>query len=377
MMRVCHVITGLEVGGAELALCGLVEALDEPENMVVALRGPSVLSARVAKLAPLVHLDMNPGRATPGDVLRLRNVVRRNRPDVIHAWMYHANLVTSLAMTGLRTPVIWGVHHSLSDLASEKRKTRAVIRANAWLSRAPTRIRYVSTLAAKQHARFGFSARRALVIPNGYDTDRLKPDPAARARIRRELGIDSDALVIGMVARVHPTKDHGNFLEAAACFLRGHPDTVFVLVGEGASGDNPSLRAGIDRLGLQPSVRLCGKRADIPALDAAFDIATLSSRGEAFPNAVAEAMACGTPCVATDVGDAALIIGETGVVVPPRNATALSQGWAQLAALSASARRALGLRARERIIECFARKAIAQRFVELYRELVTTSCAAP
>jgi len=376
-MRVCHVITGLEVGGAEWALCGLLEALSEPDNTVVALRGESALSARVADLAPLSHLDMDPGRATPGDVLRLRSVLRRNQPDVIHAWMYHANLATSLAMTGLRTPVIWGIHHSLSDLASEKRKTRAVIRANAWLSRSPTRIRYVSALAAKQHSQFGFSTRRALVIPNGYDTDRLKPDPDARARVRRELGIDPATLVIGMIARVHPTKDHENFLEAAAHFLPEHPGTVFVLVGGGASGDNPPLLAAIDRLGLRPHVRLCGKRTDIPALDAAFDIATLSSRGEAFPNAVAEAMACGTPCVATDVGDAALIIGETGAVVPPRDAPALSQGWARLAALSAPERRALGLRARERVVECFARRAIAHRFVDLYRELVNTSCADP
>jgi glycosyltransferase involved in cell wall biosynthesis len=180
-----------------------------------------------------------------------------------------------------------------------------------------------------------------------------------------------------MIARVHPTKDHANFLEAAAHFLPEHPGTVFVLVGEGASDDNPPLLATIDRLGLRPHMRLCGKRVDVPALDAAFDIATLSSRGEAFPNAVAEAMACGTPCVATDVGDAALIIGETGLVVPPRDAPALARGWARLAALPAPERQALGARARERIVECFARRAIAHRFVDLYRELVTAPCANP
>lgn len=378
-MRVCHVITGLEVGGAELALCGLLETLSEPDNTVVALRGKSVLSARVAKLARLQHLDMPAGRATPVDLLRLRRILcaRNNRPDVVHAWMYHANIVTSLAMAGLRTPLIWGIHHSLSDLASEKRKTRAVIRANAWLSRSPARIRYVSALAAEQHRRFGFSAGRALVIPNGYDTDWLKPNPAARARVRHELGIEPDALAIGMVARVHPTKDHGNFLEAAAHFLPNHPDAVFVLVGEGASKGNPQLLASIERLGLLSHVRLCGKRADVAELDAAFDIATLSSRGEAFPNAIAEAMACGVPCVATDVGDAALIIGDTGVVVPPRDAAALGSGWAQLAALAVSERRALGLRARQRIIERFAREAVARRLIELYRELVNPPCADP
>ncbi|HEX7323835.1 MAG TPA: glycosyltransferase [Rhodanobacteraceae bacterium] len=378
-MRVCHVITGLEVGGAELALCGLLESLREPENTVVVLRGRSVLSPRVAGLATLHHLDMNPGRATPGDVLRLRRTLRArdNRADVVHAWMYHANLLTSLALAGLHTPLIWGIHHSLSDLASEKRKTRAVIRANAWLSRSPTCIRYVSALAARQHRRFGFSGKRSMVIPNGYDTRRLKPDPAARARIRQELDIAPDALVIGMIARVHPTKDHANFLAAAAGFIAAHPGTVFVLVGEGADADNPVVSEPIARLGLGGHVRLCGRRDDIEACDAAFDIATLASRGEAFPNALPEAMACGVPCVSTDVGDAALIVGDTGVIVPPRDAAALQRGWAQLAALAPSARQALGARARDRVIEHFARAAIARRFADLYRELVATACKDP
>ncbi|MGH8112228.1 MAG: glycosyltransferase [Rhodanobacteraceae bacterium] len=378
-MRVCHVITGLEVGGAELALCGLLEALSEPDNVVVVLRGRSVLSTRVAQFAELHHLDMRPGRAVPGDALRLRRILTApaTRPDVVHAWMYHANLLASFAMMGLPIPLIWGIHHSLSDLATEKRRTRVVVRVNALLSRMPARIRYVSVAAAEQHKRFGFSANRAVVIPNGYDTDRLKPDPAARARVRRELGIREDALAIGMVARVHPTKDHAGFLAAAAQFLEDHPDTAFVLVGEGASDDNPVLAGAIERLGLNGHVRLCGRRDDIAALDAALDIATLSSRGEAFPNAVAEAMACGVPFVSTDVGDAALIVADTGVVVPPRDPAALAHGWAQLAALTPAERRALGTRARRRIVERFAREAIARRFIDLYRELTGTPCADP
>lgn len=373
-MRVCHVITGLEVGGAELALCGLLETLREPENSVVVLRGESVLSRRVAGLATLRHLDMHPGRATPRDVLRLRRALcgRRDKPDVVHAWMYHANLLTALALTGRNVPLIWGVHHSLSDLASEKRRTRAVIRANAWLSRAPACIRYVSEFAAAQHRRFGFSGRHAVVIPNGYDTTRLAPDAVARARVRQQLDIPPAALVIGMVARVHPTKDHANFLHAAARFHAQRPDAMFVLVGEGADDANQSLLDLVEQLGLRAHVRLCGRRDDVPALDAAFDIATLASRGEAFPNALPEAMACGVPCVSTDVGDAALIIGDTGVVVPPRDAAALCAGWAQLAALSASDRHALGLRARQRVIDHFARAAIGHRFAQLYRQLTGT-----
>lgn len=374
MMRICHVITGLNVGGAELALCGLLETLGQPDSMVVVLGGPGPLSARVAALAELHHVGMHAGRAGPRDLLRLRRIMdtRIGRPDVVHAWMYHANLMSSLALAGTGIPLIWGVHHSLSDLASEKRGTRAVIRVNALLSRAPDRIRYVSAVAAAQHQRAGFAPGRTVVIPNGYDMHRFRPDPDARSRMRREFGIPEDALTIGMVARVHPTKDHDNFLQAAAYFLIDHPDAMFLLAGEGAERDNPQLSGSIERMGLRPHIRLCGRREDIAAVYSALDIAALSSRGEAFPNAVAEAMACGVPCVSTDVGDAATIIGATGIVVRPRDAAALADGWEQLAALDAAARQALGMRARQRITELFAREAIGHRFSDLYQELVTS-----
>ena len=372
-MRICHVITGLNVGGAELALCGLLETLGQPEQTVVALGGESALSARVAGLAELHHLGMTAGQAGPGDLLRLRRLLHTDmvRPDVIHAWMYHANFMTALAAIGSDIPLMWGIHHSLSDLASEKRKTRAVIRASALLSNVPHRIRYVSATAAEQHQHAGFSRTRTIVIPNGYDTKTFTPDPDARSRIRHELGIPPDALVIGMVARVHPTKDHANFLQAAAHFLATHPDTIFVLVGEGTD-DNRELLDSIERLKLRPCMRLCGSRRDVAALNAAFDIATLSSRGEAFPNAIAEAMACGVPCVSTDVGDAALIISFTGKIVPPRDPVALSEGWAQLAAMNAPERQSLGARARQRIIENFGRQAVGRRFIRLYQELIAT-----
>ncbi|HJU08142.1 MAG TPA: glycosyltransferase [Rhodanobacteraceae bacterium] len=369
-MRICHIITGLDRGGAELALCGLLETLGQPEQTVVALGGDSPLSARVAKVAELHHLGMKVGRAGPGDLLRLRHLLHgRGRPDVVHAWMYHANLMAALASFGLGIPLIWGVHHSLSDLPNEKRRTRAVIRATALLSNVPDRIRYVSAVAAEQHQRAGFSRKRTVIIPNGYDTKAFAPDAEARARIRHELEIPADVLVIGMVARVHPTKDHANFLQAAAHFLGNHPNTIFVLVGEGTM-DNRELLDLIERLGLFPRMRLCGNRQDVAALDAALDIATLSSRGEAFPNAIAEAMACGTLCVSTDVGDAALIVGDTGVIVPPRDPVALSEGWARLASMNGDERRSWGMRARQRIIENFGRQTIGRRFINLYRELI-------
>ena len=371
-MKICHVITGLGSGGAEIALCRLLESLRPPhfEHSVIVLGSEAALSERVAESATVQHLGMRPGRAGLRDVLRLRQMLRREGADLVHAWMYHAHLLTTLAVWGEREPHLWSVHHSLSDVATDKRLTRVVIRLNAWFSTRPQRILYASRVSASQHEARGFCKARTAVIPNGYDTTAFAPNPGERARVRASLEVPEDALVIGLVARVHPTKDHANFCSAARLFLDDHPDTFFMLVGDGTSMDNPELAALIDAAGLRTRVRLLGRRTDVPAVNAAFDIATLASRGEAFPNAVAEAMACGVPCVATNVGDVPEIVGDTGKVVPPRDSAALSAGWSKLAALGVEGRRLLGLRARRRIIEHYANSIRAHRYADLYSSLV-------
>lgn len=371
-MKICHVITGVSAGGAEIALCRLLEALRPPafDHVVVALGSKGALSGRLAESAVLHHLDIRPSRAGPRDVLRLRRLLGSESADLVHAWMYHAHLLTSLALWGESVPHLWSVHHSLTDLATDKRMTRVVIRLNAMFSARPQCVLYASQLSASQHEDYGFCKLRTVVIPNGYDTSILMPDPEARARIRHELEVPDDCLVIGMVARVHPTKDHGNFLRAARRFRDSHPDSVFVLVGDGATVDNPELTGLIDALQLRGQVRLLGQRSDVPAINAAFDIATLASRGEAFPNAVAEAMACGVPCVATNVGDVPMILADTGLVVPPRDPVALSAGWATLAALSPRDRHKLGSRARQRIVNNYTGSLRARRYAELYSSIV-------
>ena len=371
-MRICHVITGLGSGGAEIALCRLLEALRPPkfDHVVVSLGSESALSERVAESAVVHHLRIRPSRAGPGDVLRLRRIFRSESADIAHAWMYHAHLMTSLALWGQCVPHMWSVHHSLSDLATDKRMTRVVIRLNAMFSTQPDCVLYASQLSASQHEDYGFCKARTVVIPNGYDTNVLRPDPEARARVRRELDVPDDCIVIGMVARVHPTKDHANFLYAAQQFRNSHPGSVFVLVGDGATADNTELASLIDTLQLQGHVRLLGRRTDIPEINAAFDIATLASRGEAFPNAVAEAMACGVPCVATDVGDVPIIVADTGVVVPPRDPAALSEGWSAIAAMTPRDRRSLGARARHRIVSNYTGSLRARRYAELYSSIV-------
>lgn len=371
-VKVIHIITGLDVGGAETALCRLLETLHSPafEHVVIALGHLGSLSTRVGAVAELHHLGMNPAWPRPRDLWRLRRIVRVSAPGVVHGWMYHANIAATLATTGLGIPVLWGIRHSLHDLEREKRQTRLVIRSGALLSRRPGQILYNSVVSARQHEAAGYDATRTRVIPNGFDTDAFLPDVPARLRIREELALPPDALLIGLVARVHPVKDHANFLRAAGLFAAAYPQAHFVLAGDGADTSNTALSNLISELNLQACVHLCGRRTDIAAIDAALDISSCSSWGEAFPNAIGEAMACGVPCVATDVGDVPQIIGDTGVVVPARDPSALAMGWGRLTALDAPARRALGLRARQRIIERYSLAAVSMQYANLYSSLI-------
>jgi glycosyltransferase involved in cell wall biosynthesis len=379
-MKICHVITGLETGGAQTALYRLLQILRPPafEHVVVALAAKGTMSARMADRAELHHLDMRPGRLLPHEIVRLRRVLRDSRSDVVQGWMYHANLMASMAGWRGSAPIVWNIRHSLHDVREEKRPTRWVIRAGARLSRGPARIIFNAAVSRAQHVAFGYDGDRSVVIPNGFDTRTFAPRPEERARLRDELRIAPDAFAVGLVARVHPMKDHANFLHAAKHLAASCPRAVFVLVGEGADAKNRALGALIDELDLRDRVRLCGRRTDIAAINNALDVAASASAwGEAFPNVVAEAMACGVPCVVTNVGDAPAIVADTGMVVPPRDAEALGAAWANLAALGEEGRRALGRRARRRIVEHYAIDSGARRYADLYRAVTDTPCTHP
>ncbi len=196
--------------------------------------------------------------------------------------------------------------------------------------------------------------------------------------MRAELGIDRAAVAVGLPARFHPMKDHRTFLAAAARLAANRPDLVFVLIGPDITAANPALADAVGALGLSARVRLLGNRHDMPRIYPALDIVALSSAyGEGFPNVIAEAMSCAVPCVATDVGDAAEIIGSTGAVVPPRDAAALAAALERLIAAGPEQRRALGQQARRRIVDNYDLDDIVRRYEALYQEVLGPARALP
>jgi glycosyltransferase involved in cell wall biosynthesis len=246
----------------------------------------------------------------------------------------------------------------------------ACARLSHWL---PARIVCCSEASRQVHRQRGYPADKMLVITNGFDLATFRPDQGARQSVRQELGIPEDAPLIGLVARFDPQKDHRNFLQAAAKLHAQLPESYFLLCGDDLTWENAELVGWIEPVGIRHRCRLLGTREDTPRLTAALDLATTSSAyGEAFPLVIGEAMACGVPCVVTDVGDSAIIVGETGVVVPPRDPQALATGWSQLLLdMSRDERLQLGMAARQRIMERYSMGKIVAQYESLYESLVT------
>jgi len=340
---------------------------------VVSLTSEGSLTARIRELGvPVYALGARRGVPDPRTITRLIRRLRMSRPEVVQTWMYHADLIGGLAakLTG-SIPVAWNIRQSNLDPEHSKRLTIWVAKICARLSRwLPTRIVCCSDAAARIHREMGYAEDKMVVIPNGFDIVGFKPDRDARVSVRSELRISEDDPVIGLVARFDPQKDHRTFVEAASILARRLPRARFVLCGDGVTWDNQKLVRWIDDAGIRGRVYLLGRRDDVTRLLNSFDVATLSSAyGEGFPNVVGEAMACGVPCVVTDVGDSAWIVGDTGRVVPIRDPEALADGWRALVEAGCEARQMLGARARARIVEQFDLEAIAGRYAKLYREL--------
>jgi glycosyltransferase involved in cell wall biosynthesis len=372
--RVVHVINSFESGGAEAMLCNLLLGFDHGrfESSVATLIDKLSVAGPVVRAGiPVAAMGMTAGVPDPRGAMRLAAHLRRLDPDVVQTWMDHSNLVGALAATACpRARVVWGVHHSDHVPGVAKRSTLLTVSACAALSRwLPSRVVYCSEHSRLLYARHGFDPAKAVVIPNGFDVGRFRPDPDARASVRGELGVPPNAPLVGLVARYDPFKDHSTFLRAAALLARARPDVHFLLCGTRVDSDNAELVAQVEALGLGGRCHLLGRRGDVQRIHAALDVEASSSISEAFPLVVGEAMACGTPCVVTDVGDSALIVGPTGRVVPPKDPAALAAGAAGLLAMAPDARAALGVAARRRVCERFDLREITRRYEALYEEI--------
>jgi glycosyltransferase involved in cell wall biosynthesis len=373
-MKILHVIAGLEVGGAEISLCKLVlshVASPRFRHSVVSLTTTGELGRRLEDAGvDVTATGMRSPWHVPRALWRLRRMILELRPDIVQTWMYHADLLGGLAAKSAGSPnVIWGVR-STDMMRGTRRSTFLLQRICALLSsRLPTRIVCAADASRRAHASVGYDSARMIVIPNGYDTSPRRENDQLRAKIRAEMGFTGDVMLVGCIGRFNQYKDQRNFVAAAGLLARRFDDVRFVMAGAGIDSGNRELMGWIANTGFADRFTLVGLLADVQPCLSSLDVFCLPSRSEGFPNVVGEAMAAAVPCVVTDVGDAAVLVADTGVVVPPGDSHALANGLAQMLSMTTEQRRDAGRRAQERVAAEFSADGTRRKFEALYLAL--------
>jgi len=371
--RLLFVTGGLHLGGAEVVLCQLAGALQRmgAECLVLCITPPGAL-ARVLQASKVEVRSLNIESAfdTLGGFLRAWRMVRSFKPALIQGWMYDGNLLSTFLQATARRQarLVWGVR---SLMFFSKLKGRFVNRMCAVLSHvSPDVVVCVSRRAVEVHSRAGYSRRKLEHIPNGVDTERFSPSSEDRSAVRCELGLRKENVAIGHLGRFHPAKDYNCFIKAAVCLKQHIPAVKFVLCGSELTPENEQIGRELKERRLEGEFMLLGPRSDPQRILNSFDVFLLSSRSEAFPNSLLEAMATGIPCLATDVGDCGAILGACGKAVPPGQPEALAAACMDLLRESAESRRRLGMAARARVIEHFSIEQCVRAHEALYRRLL-------
>jgi glycosyltransferase involved in cell wall biosynthesis len=352
--NILHITPGLPTGGAERALVRLIESSQgkQFDHHVISLTDQGTQGQIMESFGAHVHqVDIKGFFSLPCGIRKLRKLVRQIQPDIIHGYMYHGGLFSLIA--GTKAPKILGVRHSLHDLKKDKVTTRWLIYLLARFSKKFKAIVYNSAASKEQHENIGYSQKSSWHIPNGFNTDTFTPSSQKRSATRKALGILEPCFVFGNIGRNHPVKNHAGLLNAFTRLTKLKPESMLVLVGHEMTTSNPVLASRIQKFAIKDKLLLLGERQDIPELLQAMDCYVSASHAEAFPNVIGEAMAAGIPCIATDVGDSAFIVGDTGIVVLPNDSEALTNAMTRMAVLSADDRKALGKRARKRIQDHF------------------------
>lgn len=376
-MKLLILSRSLNLGGAERQIVTLARALHARGHdvQVCTFYANGALEPELRAAGVPVHALEKRGRwDLLGFARSLVALVRRLEPDVLHSYLGTPNLFALLLRPLFpRLRLVWGVRASFMDLGQFGWASRMVYAAEARLARFVD-LTIANSEAGKAYAvSRGFPADRTIVVPNGIDTVRFAPDSEARTRVRAEWGVPEDAPLVGMVARLDPMKGHPTFLRAAAVLSALRPEVRYVLVGGGPEAVRNALETLAGELGLGDRVVFAGARQDVAAVYSALDVATSASLGEGFPNVIGEAMACGVPCVVTDVGDSARIVDTLGVAVPPGQPEALAAGWERC---FGEERTAIAHRVRARIVECYSVDRLAERTLEALSALLGAKEAA-
>jgi len=370
-VKIIHIITDLDIGGAEMMLLKLQSSLNDKniESLVVSLMGRGKITSQIEALGIKVEtLELKQGER-PGwkAVKKLRQIMKTYNPNIVQGWMYHGNIAATIAIF-LYWPVqkkirlFWNIRQTLYDIDNEKRQTSWLIVLGRWLSFLPNGIIYNSNLSLEQHVAKGYSAKKNHMISNGFDLEKFHLNQDHYQEFRKELNVSENTILIGHISRLHPMKDHATLLRAMNCVTEEINNSkeihsvLLLLVGHNVTSD----------LSDNSAIRFLGSRSDIPRIMSALDILVSSSAwGEGFPNVIGEAMASETPCVVTDVGDSAYIVGKYGKVCPIGDDQCIAKNLLQFIK-NESQRKKSGQQSRKRIEKYYSIDKIKKEYLKVW-----------
>ena len=366
--QVMHVISGLHVGGAETMLYRLLSQSSLQKNsVVISLSSGGELTEKIRQLG--VEVIELPRGSLFSTLKRLAEQVQLYKPNVLQSWLYRADLLTSWVAWRARIPLIWNVRQTEVAMVAQQSHIwwaqRMAVYVSKWL---PKKIIYCAQAAKNSHEHIGYKQSKGMVINNGVDTQHFSMDESLRRAQRQDLGVLNDEMLVGMVGRFDPLKNHARFLRVLRDVIKQCPKQTVkgVLVGRGINIENDELMELIQRYDLVGKIELIEEVDNIQPLYCALDVHVLTSDSEGWPNVLAEAMSVGLPCVATDVGDVSGILSDRSEVINRNNETQIAKKVVEFVQLPKSERWKIGKLNREKIQQNSSLQSAVERYDDLY-----------
>lgn len=374
-MRILHIISGLRRGGAESILYRLCQHDKENRHVIISLTDSQDDGMIHNKNNVSVHkLNFSNRKINLFELFKLYKHIKKIKPDVVQTWMIHADMIGGIVarLAGVNN-IFWSVHYTNLVKGKSKRLTILLTKINAFLSHfIPKKIIYCAEKSKEVQESLGFKKTKGVVIQNGYDVESFVQNTSLGLKFRNELDIHPEAFVIGHVGSYHPLKDQANLVEALTLLDQRGFNFYAAFAGDNLDNNNSYLVSLLKNKGLSNRVHLLGRRNDIISIMNGIDLFILSSESEAFPNVLNEAMACGTPCVSTDVGDASIILGDTGWIVPSKDSESLYSSVIKAAQEKESNHRSWSQRSiacRQRIVQKFSLEKMVKKYKEVWMSL--------